>query len=181
MSNFLWTPLTVKSIFFQNSPSKWVLVFCVVISASMHLPPFTVPPSLSSHISLVAAIRENTSRSSPPRGIKRKKTQREKGNQMDKSNTGQRKRDLNLGLNELGGVCTLLKPPRPSTRATRPRPSWLCSTWQSTWSTSWRPRPGSTTSACSQGERMAPNNSENRKSWLMGENECRHVILHLTE
>ena len=31
---------------------------------------------------------------------------------MDKSNTCQRKRDLNLALNELGRVCTLLKPPQ---------------------------------------------------------------------
>ena len=29
-----WTPSTVKSIFFQNGPSKLVLFFCVVISAS---------------------------------------------------------------------------------------------------------------------------------------------------
>ena len=31
---FFWTFLMVKSYFFKNSPSKWVVVFCIAISAS---------------------------------------------------------------------------------------------------------------------------------------------------
>ena len=34
---FFWTFLTVKSYFFKNGPSKWVLVFCIAISASRRL------------------------------------------------------------------------------------------------------------------------------------------------